>query len=145
MCNWLILWQNALYLYFDRSRMCLILQETCCSNLVLKPWRLDQETSEKKLFTKTEQIARHLQTDSSTASRQIAIYQDLMRLDWYYLLRYLSRLREFCKYNFWPMLMFLCRVSFLTTLDIYKAYFRGRHIREYKENICKRWPMPYSL
>ena len=41
--------------------------------------------------------------------------------------------------------MYLCRVSFLTTLDLYKAYFRGRHIREYKENICKRWPMPYSL
>ena len=36
-------------------------------------------------------------------------------------------------------------ISFLTTLDIYKAYFRGRHIREYKENICKRWLMPYSL
>ena len=35
--------------------------------------------------------------------------------------------------------------SFLLTLDIYKAYFRGRHIREYKENICKRWPMPYSF
>ena len=29
--------------------------------------------------------------------------------------------------------------SFLLTLDIYKAYFRSRHIREYKENECKRW------
>ena len=28
--------------------------------------------------------------------------------------------------------MYLCRVSFLTTLDIYKTYFKGRHIREYK-------------
>ena len=27
------------------------------------------------------------------------------------------------------MLMYLSRVSFLTTLDIFKAYFRGRHIR----------------
>ena len=25
LCNWLILWQNALYLYLDRFRMCLIL------------------------------------------------------------------------------------------------------------------------
>ena len=41
--------------------------------------------------------------------------------------------------------MYLCRVSFLITLDLYKAYFRGHHKREYKENICKRWPMPYSL
>ena len=40
--------------------MCLILQETCCSSLVLKPLRLDQETSEEKLFIKVEQIARHL-------------------------------------------------------------------------------------
>ena len=30
------------------------------------------------------------------------------------------------------MFMYLYRVSFLTTLDIYKAYFRGRHIQEYK-------------
>ena len=27
-CNWLILWQNVLYLYLGRSRMFLILQET---------------------------------------------------------------------------------------------------------------------
>ena len=52
---------------------------------------------------------------------------------------------QISKSDFRPKLMYLCRVSFLTTLDIYKAYFRGRHIREYKENICKRWLMPYSL
>ena len=52
---------------------------------------------------------------------------------------------QFFRSDFLLMLMYLCRVSFLTTLDIYKAYFRGRHIREYKENLCKRWPMPYSL
>ena len=49
------------------------------------------------------------------------------------------------KSDFQPILLYLCRVSFLTTLDIYKAYFRSRHIREYKQNICKRWLMPYSL
>ena len=31
--------------------------------------------------------------------------------------------------DFQPMLIYLCKVSFLTTLNIYKAYFRGRHIR----------------
>ena len=31
--------------------------------------------------------------------------------------------------DFWPKLMYLCRVSFLTTLNIYKSYFRGRHIK----------------
>ena len=52
---------------------------------------------------------------------------------------------QFFRSDFRPMLMCLCRVSFLTTLDIYKAYFKGHHSREYKENICKRWPMPYSI
>ena len=37
------------------------------------------------------------------------------------------------------MLTCMCRVSFLTTLDIYKTYFKGSHIREYKENTCKKW------
>ena len=132
MCNLLILWQNALYLYLGRSMTCLVLQETCCSSIVLKPWRLDQETSEEKLSTKVGQITRHLRIDSSTDS-------------------YLSRFNEaqqilsievmgiqIFRSNFWPMLLYLCLVSFLTTLDIYKTYFRGRHIREYKENTCKK-------
>ena len=70
--NWLIFWQNAFYLYLGRSRMCLILQETC-SSLVLKPWRLDQETIEEKLFIKARQITRHLRIDSSTAARHLSI------------------------------------------------------------------------
>ena len=47
--------------------------------------------------------------------------------------------------DFWAKLMYLCRVSFLTTLDLHKTYFRGRYIWDYKENICKRRLMPYSL
>ena len=39
---------------------------------------MDQETSEEKLFIKAGQIARHLQTDSSTATQQIAIYRGLI-------------------------------------------------------------------
>ena len=35
---------------------------------------------------------------------------------------------QFFRSDFRPMLMYLCRISFLTTLDIYKVYFRGRHI-----------------
>ena len=42
--------------------------------------------------------------------------------------------------DFRPMLTCMCRVSFLTTLDIYKVYFEGCHIREYKGNTCKKWP-----
>ena len=52
---------------------------------------------------------------------------------------------QFLRSDFRFMLMYLCRISFLTILNIYKVYFRDGHIREYKENICKRWLMPYSL
>ena len=43
--NWLIFWQNALYLYLGRSRMCLILQETVFQDQVLKSCKSVQETS----------------------------------------------------------------------------------------------------
>ena len=36
--------------------MCLIFQETYCSSKVLKPWRIDQETSEEGLFIKAGKI-----------------------------------------------------------------------------------------
>ena len=32
------------------------------------------------------------------------------------------------RFDYTHILMYLCRVSFLTTLDIYKDYFKGRHI-----------------
>ena len=43
--NWLILQQNALYLYLGRSRMRLILQETLFHDQVLKQCESVQETS----------------------------------------------------------------------------------------------------
>ena len=44
------------------------------------------------------------------------------------------------------MLTCMCRVSFLTTLDLYKVYFRGRHIREYKgEHMQKVTDALFSL
>ena len=41
-----------------RLRIGLRLQETYCSSQVLKPWRSNQETSEKELFIKTQQQSR---------------------------------------------------------------------------------------
>ena len=49
LCNWLILRQNARYLYLGRSRMYLILQETLFQVQVLKPSKSVQESSEKVL------------------------------------------------------------------------------------------------
>ena len=43
--NWLILWQNALYLYFGRFKMCLILQETVFQDQVLKTCKSIHDSS----------------------------------------------------------------------------------------------------
>ena len=48
--NWLILWQNALYLYLGRSRIFLILQETLFQDQVLKPCESVQETSRRSVY-----------------------------------------------------------------------------------------------
>ena len=34
---------------------------------------------------------------------------------------------QFSRFEIWPKLMYLFRVSFLTNLNIYKAYFKSRH------------------
>ena len=93
---------------------------------------MNQETSEEKLFTKAGQITRHLWIDSSTDS-YLSRFNEVQQI-----LSIVVTGIQIFRSDFRPMLMYLCRVSFLTTLDIYKAYFRGRHIREYKENTNKR-------
>ena len=84
---------------------------------------MDQETSEEKLFTKVGQIARHLWIDSLTESylskfneaRQILSIEVSIKVTGIQIFRS----------DFQPMLMYLCKVSFLTTLNLYKAYFRA--------------------
>ena len=49
LCNWLILWQNSLYLYFGRSRICLILQETVFQDQVLKTCKSVQDSSWRRV------------------------------------------------------------------------------------------------
>ena len=50
LCNWLILWQNALHLYLGKSRMCLILQEIRFQVQVLKPCKSIQDSSVKSVI-----------------------------------------------------------------------------------------------
>ena len=57
LCNWLILFQNAIYLKFGRSRMCLMFQETRFQVQVLKPCKFVQESSEKVQGFKARQLA----------------------------------------------------------------------------------------
>ena len=103
------------------------LQETCCSSQVLKPWRSDQETSQEELFIKARQ-----------QSRQKDFYWDLMlKLDRSSIQAVFVKTYEIrnSRSDFRPMLVYLYRVSFLTTLDIYKTYFKGRHTSKiYAEN-----------
>ena len=90
-----------------------------CSNLVLKLYKSDQETSENVLLIKARQMSRQnpfyrdlmLKLDrSSTQVVSVENYEiELFRSDYTHIPKY------------------LCRVSFHTTLDIYKNYFKGRH------------------
>ena len=68
LCNWLIFWQNTLYLYLGRSRMCLILQETLFQDQVLKPCKSVQKTRWKVFVIKPRQLARQLSYLSSLKS-----------------------------------------------------------------------------
>ena len=82
LCNWLILWQNALYLYLGRSRMCLILQETLFQVQVLKSCKSIQDSSLKSVchWSSTASIYRDLWSClacGSTAALQIGICQGL--------------------------------------------------------------------
>ena len=83
----------------------------------------------------SSQVSRIKNTRSKRWGSTVTIYRSI----------YQGYRNSIFRSDFRPILMYMCRVSFLITLNIYKAYFRGCHKREYKENICKRWPMPYSL
>ena len=56
LCNWLILWQNALYLYLGRPRMFFILQEIRFQDQVLKSSSLSKKTSWKCKFIEARQL-----------------------------------------------------------------------------------------
>ena len=49
LCDWLIFWQNALYLYFGRSRMWFNTSRNCVSRSSIEVIKSVQETSEEVL------------------------------------------------------------------------------------------------
>ena len=96
--------------------MCLILQGTRVQVQVLKPCKSVQESSEEVLFIKAWQIACQMyllrfniwsSTDSSTTV-SIENYEI-----------------QISRFVFHVYPSYLCRVSFLTILNIYKDYFKG--------------------
>ena len=86
------------------------------SSLVLKPCKSIQKTSEEVLFIKAQQIHfyRGLMMDlDSSLKEAVSIKNYEIRIS---------------RSDFTHIHVYLCRVSFLTTLDIYKDYFKGRHM-----------------
>ena len=92
---------------------------------MLKSWRLDQETSEKKLFIKARQqswqkgLLLRFKVEAQQSLAQV------VSIETYKI--------KTSRSDFRPMMKYLYRVSFLTTLNIYKTYFKGRHA-------CKKCP-----
>ena len=85
------------------------------SSLVLKSCKSVQETSEEVQFIKTRQISRQINLGLMFNSRQLSI--KVVSIDNYKI--QISR----SVFHVYPS--YLCRVSFLTTLNIYKDYFKG--------------------
>ena len=55
-CNWLIFWQNALYLYLGRLRMCLTISRNHISKSSVEAFKFVQEIKQWCKFIKTRQL-----------------------------------------------------------------------------------------
>ena len=78
LCNWLILWQNALYLYLGRSGMCLYFKKLCFKIKCESHISLSQIQAKMCKLIKGRQLAsiefeELFQSSGSTAARQIGI------------------------------------------------------------------------
>ena len=56
LCNWLIFWQNALYLYLSRLRMCLTTSRNHVSRLSVEAFKSIQEIKQECKFIKARQL-----------------------------------------------------------------------------------------
>ena len=95
--------------------------------LVLQKTRVQVKCYSYEDLTK-KQVKKELFTKVRQKSRQNSFYQDLMlKLDRSSTKAESVEIYEIknSRSDFWPYLTCICRVSFLTTLDIYKVYFKG--------------------
>ena len=115
--------------------MCLILQEIRFQVQVLKPYKSIQEIREEVLDFKVRQLAsikvwKVAETRNSTTSSI-----DTLSVNVYGI--------KFFRANFHPIRVYMFGLSFLTTLNIYKDYFKGRQrLCKWKTKFCscKLWP-----
>ena len=94
--NWLILWQNALYLYFGRLRMCLTTSRNHVSRSSVESFKSVQEIKQECKFIKARQLVDSFLTPPICRGLRISEFNfDFLRI---------------CEFVFGP--------SFLLTLDI---------------------------
>ena len=62
LCNWLIIWQNALYLYVGRLRMCLTTSRNHVSRSSVEAFKSVQEIKQECKFNKSRQLVDSFST-----------------------------------------------------------------------------------
>ena len=96
LCNWLILWQNAFYLYFGRLRMCLNTLRNHVSRLSIEAFKSVQKIKQECKFIKARQLVNSFSTPPICRGLRISKFN--------------SNFLGICESVFGP--------SFLLTLDI---------------------------
>ena len=104
LCNWLILWQNALYLYLGGLRMCLNTSRNYVSKSSVKALSMFKKSSKECKIIKSRQLVDTYSIPPISRSLKIADFN--------------SDFLGICESVYW--------LSFLLPLDIQKDCFKSR-------------------
>ena len=106
LCNWLILWQNALYLYLGRLRMCLTTSRNHVSKSSVEAFKSVQEIKQECKFIKVRQLVDTCSTPPICRGLRILDFNS----------------------DFLGIRESVYGPSFLLTLDIQKDCFKSRQM-----------------
>ena len=105
-------------MYLSRSRMCLILQETRFQVQMLKLYKSIQDSSVKGAIYSNSTASIHQALKSCSSPWLDSSSTDRVSIEIY-------EIQIFCSV-FHPIHDYMFELSFLTTLNIYKDYFKSR-------------------
>ena len=106
-----------------------MLQEIRFQDQVLNPCKSIQETSEEVMDFKARQLVSIKVYKATEARCSIASSTDKLSIEVYE--------KKIFSSNFHPIRVYMFRLSFLTTLNIYKNYFKGRQrLHECEAKLC---------
>ena len=120
-----------------------MLQETRFQVQVLKPYKSIQESSEEVLFIKAWQLTSIKVQESCFSSRLDNYSTNRVSVEIYKV--------QYFRADFHPIYEYMFELSFLTTLNIYKDYFKGRkrlwklHKSTIPQVWRKVWPKTYYV